>query len=45
MWVLNLGIIINGVAEGVALDVRIEPVQSSPGLYYQHETDVGILTE
>ena len=39
MWVLILGIIVSGVAEGVALDVRIEPVQSSPGLYYQHEAD------
>jgi hypothetical protein len=36
---LILGLIISGVARGIALDVRIEPVQSSPGLYYQHEAE------
>jgi hypothetical protein len=38
MWVLILGLIIDGVWRGIALDVRIEPIQNSPGLYYQHET-------
>jgi hypothetical protein len=39
MWVLILELIINGVARGIVLDLRIEPVQSSPGLYYQHEAE------
>jgi hypothetical protein len=37
MWVLNLGLIIDGVSRGIALDVRIEPIQNSPGFHYQQE--------
>jgi hypothetical protein len=37
IWVLILGIIIYGVSRGIALDVRIEPIQNSPGFHYQHE--------
>jgi hypothetical protein len=29
----------NGVARAIAPDVRVEPFQSSPGLYYQHDAE------
>jgi hypothetical protein len=41
MWtlILILGLLTRGITQGITLDVRIEPVHSSPGLYCQFEAE------
>jgi hypothetical protein len=42
MWMIFVGALIIGLVEGRILDVRIEPIPSSPGLYYQHQGEARI---
>jgi hypothetical protein len=39
VWMLFVGALIIGLVEVRALDVLVEPVANSPGLYYQHQSE------
>jgi hypothetical protein len=39
MWMIFVGALVIGLIEVRTLDVRVEPIPSSPGLYYQHQRE------
>jgi hypothetical protein len=39
-----VGALIIGLVEVRTLDVRVEPIPSSPGLYYQHQAEARLCT-
>jgi hypothetical protein len=39
MWMLIVGALIFGLVEVRAVDVRVKPIPSSPGLHYQHQAE------
>jgi hypothetical protein len=37
MWAIVASILLAEIVLGASLDIRNEPVENSPGLYYQHD--------